>query len=282
MEISETRIGGFLPFVDRTEGGGRYDTLFAHAQRNNTPLRGVDVTNKTIDELREFSGPSGPYGQWSKQKLGYRATPMGRFQFVGTTMAGVADRMGLSGDTKFTPEIQNAMFENEVSRVLSSARDRPSQRQALRGVWEGFKSASNAELDRAIEQFQTGRPVATAASRTGSAPTPPPREQMLAAREGANPLVSYASLGGGGAPQPAPAQAPMAFAQGGNSGGMQPQPVQMKMGDDGLPTAMQGIQASFGGGIPFAPEGGNDPMSAMMAALSQPKPLRETLGWLMS
>jgi hypothetical protein len=112
-----------------------------------------------------------------------------------------------------------------------------------------------------------------------SAPTPPPREQMLAAREGApmdGGLLSYASLGG--APQPAPAQAPMAFAQGGNSGGMQPQPVQMKMGDDGLPTAMQGIQASFGGGIPFAPEGGNDPMSAMMAALSQPKPLRETLG----
>jgi hypothetical protein len=114
-----------------------------------------------------------------------------------------------------------------------------------------------------------------------SAPTPPPREQMLAAREGANPLVSFASLGGGGAPQPAPAQAPMAFAQGGNSGGMQPQPVQMKMGADGLPTAMQGIQASFGGGIPFAPEGdagSNDSFSAMMAALSQPKPLRETLG----
>jgi hypothetical protein len=111
-----------------------------------------------------------------------------------------------------------------------------------------------------------------------SAPTPPPREQMLAAREGANPLVSFASLGGGGDPQPAPAQAPMAFAPSGNSGGMQPLPVRLESGDDGLPTAMQGIQASFGGGMPFAPQGGNDPMSAMMAALSQPKPLRETLG----
>ena len=88
-----------------------------------------------------------------------------------------------------------------------------------------------------------------------NAPMPPPREEMMMAR-GGNPmdggLLAYASLGG--APQQAPAQQPMAFAQGGNGGGMQPQPARMERGPDGLPTAMQGIQASFGGGTPFAPQ----------------------------
>lgn len=246
--LLDTRIGGFLPFVDRTEGGGRYDTLFAHAQRTDTPLRGVDITGKTIDELRQFSGPQGPYGQWSRQKLGYRATPMGRFQFVGTTMAEVADRMGLSGDTLFTPEVQNAMFENEVSRVLSSARSRPAQRQALRGVWEGFKNASDAELDRAIEQFQTGAPVEgafqTASSR--NVPMPPPRPGGLGGLGGTEPPAAYASMASGPAPS----------AQGGGDPNQTVPAAMMALnaGDDRAPRA-----EAFGQTIPSLQRAGIQP-----------------------
>ena len=161
------RIGGFLPFVDRTEGGGSYSTLFRHAQRGDTPLQGVDVSNMTIGELKQFSSRSGAYGRWSVQELGYLATPMGRYQFVGSTMARVAKRMGLPDDTVFSPQVQDAMFENEVQNALRGAQSRPAQRARLRGVWEGFNNASNQELDAAIAQFSTGSPGTPPAPQNG-------------------------------------------------------------------------------------------------------------------
>lgn len=161
------RIGGFLSFVDRTEGGGSYSTLFRHAQRGDTPLQGVDVSSMTIGELKQFSSRSGDYGRWSVQQLGYLATPMGRYQFVGSTMARVAKRMGLPDNTVFTPQVQDAMFENEVQHTLRGAQSRSVQRARLRGVWEGFNNVSNEELDAAIDQFTSGSPGAPPAPQDG-------------------------------------------------------------------------------------------------------------------
>ena len=42
---------------------------------------------------------------------------VGRYQFIGSTLQDEAQRMGLSPDTKFTPQVQDAIFLNHIKRV---------------------------------------------------------------------------------------------------------------------------------------------------------------------
>ena len=42
---------------------------------------------------------------------------VGRYQFIGPTLQAEAKRMGLSPDTKFTPQVQDDIFFNHIKRV---------------------------------------------------------------------------------------------------------------------------------------------------------------------
>ena len=42
---------------------------------------------------------------------------VGRYQFIGSTLQDEAKRMGLSPDTKFTPQVQDAIWLNHIKRV---------------------------------------------------------------------------------------------------------------------------------------------------------------------
>lgn len=156
--------------MDKYEGGGDYDTLFGHSQ-NGGPFNGVKITNMTLSQVLDFANPRGQYGQWVKGKVGRVATPMGRFQFVGSTLRQVATEMGLDLDnTVFTPDVQNAMFTHYATKVIGN-KTGASARSALRGAWEGMKSASDAEVDAMIEEIKTGKanfgPASTSGSRFG-------------------------------------------------------------------------------------------------------------------
>lgn len=171
-----TGAAPLIELVDRTEGGGNYDTLFGHSQREGNQFAGVRVSTMTIGELKEFSGArgQGSYGAWVKgaNPEGVLATPMGRYQFVGTTLKATAEAMGLSDDVVFTPEVQDTMFAFKVQQRLSSASSQEGKRNALRAEWAGFKHVSDSDLDRAIQAFESGEPVSmsdfeTRESRTG-------------------------------------------------------------------------------------------------------------------
>lgn len=156
--------------MDKYEGGGDYDTLFGHSQ-NGGPFNGVRITNMTLSQVLDFANPRGQYGQWVKGQVGRVATPMGRFQFVGSTLRQVAKEMGLDLDnTVFTPEVQNAMFTHYATKVIGN-KTGAAARSAMRGAWEGFKNASDAELDTMIEEIKTGKanfgPASTSGYRYG-------------------------------------------------------------------------------------------------------------------
>lgn len=145
--------------VDRTEGGGRYDTLYGNAEDKNGPLAGVDVSRMTIGDLKQFSAGDGAYGQSQKEKLGYLATPMGRYQIVGQTMRATAKEMGLSDDVVFSPEVQDAMFNHIANKAISGPKTMEGKMASLRGQWEGFKNVSDGELSAAITAYQNGSPL---------------------------------------------------------------------------------------------------------------------------
>jgi hypothetical protein len=145
-----------LELIDRTEGGADYNTLFEFSNREGREFSGTKVSEMTIGELEQFA--DGPYGEWSKGRLGYKATPMGRYQFVGDTLTAVADRMGLSNNTVFTPEVQDAMFHFYAKERLATATTPAQKRKVLREGWEGFKKVSDRELDLAIAEFEGTEP----------------------------------------------------------------------------------------------------------------------------
>lgn len=140
--------------LDKYEGGGDYDTLFKFSNREGGPFAGVQVSTMTIGQLKAFA--NGEYGSWSVKQLGYKATPMGRFQFVGDTLAVTAAKMGLGDNVVFSPEIQNKMFVFLANEVISG-KSQEGKRAALRGTWEGLKKASNSELDTMIAELESGQ-----------------------------------------------------------------------------------------------------------------------------
>jgi hypothetical protein len=145
--------GDFASLLAAKEGGGRYDTLFGHSQ-NGGRFAGVDVSKMTLDELAEFSKPSGEYGQWVKGKVGRVATPMGFGQIVGTTMRNTAQQMGLPSDTVFNQETQTNMVNHLAGQRISGGKTPAAKRAGLRAEWEGFHSVSDADLDQAIAKFE--------------------------------------------------------------------------------------------------------------------------------
>lgn len=135
-----------MDLVDKTEGAGSYDTLFGHSQKND--FVGTKVSQMTIGELKKFS--NGAYGDWSKQQLGYKATPMGRYQIVGQTLEATAKALGLPDDTVFSPAVQDKMFlylaNNASKKGLTG----------LRNEWEGFKNVPDDVLQTALDSFVSG------------------------------------------------------------------------------------------------------------------------------
>jgi hypothetical protein len=91
------------------ESGGDYNALYGYSNRPGGAFSGVNLTNMTVNDALAFSAANGPYGQWSKAKLGYRATPMGAYQVVGTTLGAAMKGLGLTGNEKMTPELQDAI-----------------------------------------------------------------------------------------------------------------------------------------------------------------------------
>lgn len=139
-------IGTLMQLMDEKEGGGSYSTLFGHSQKGDGRFAGVDVSKMTIGEIKKFASPDGEYGAWVKDQVGRVATPMGRYQFVGSTLKSVASEMGLPDDTVFDAKTQDAMFDFYLNKRLSAGSTIPEKVEQLRGAWEGFKSVPTARL----------------------------------------------------------------------------------------------------------------------------------------
>ncbi len=109
---STPEIKAFLEQIAVGEGTGGikgYDTEFAHGQYSGG--RTKKLTDMTLDEVREHQR-----GMINRQKAegrdyGSRSSAIGKGQFISETFDRVRSKMGLDGNTKFTPEIQDAMME---------------------------------------------------------------------------------------------------------------------------------------------------------------------------
>lgn len=147
--------GSFLSAIDKTEGGGNYDTLFGHAQKGGQ-FGNVRVSQMPISEVIAFASPSGQYGQSVKNKVGHVATPMGRYQIVGSTLKQAAKEMGLDPSTPFSPQVQDAMATHIAQKAIAGKSDSQAI-NALRNTWEGFKSVPDSQMVSILGELRGGK-----------------------------------------------------------------------------------------------------------------------------
>lgn len=165
----------FSAYIDRTESGGaadQYDTLFGHRNRQN----GVRVSEMTIGQAIEFASPSGQYGQSVNAEIGRVATPMGKFQIVGSTLRDLQKELDLPDDVPFSPAVQEQLGLYLAQKRVFGPKTREAQRAGLRSEWEGFKNVSDAEQDVIIDEIRSMPPVnrdTILAAAYGSAPQGP-------------------------------------------------------------------------------------------------------------
>lgn len=89
------------------ESGGDYNALFGYSNRPGGKFAGTNLTDMTVDQALTFADANGPYAQHVKGQVGRVATPMGAYQVVGTTLAAAKKGLGLTGNERMTPELQD-------------------------------------------------------------------------------------------------------------------------------------------------------------------------------
>jgi len=155
----------FKGLIDTHEGGGDYDTLFQFSNKGGGAFSDVRVSEMTLGEVKDFASArgEGSYYQWSKEnmpkgliayKKGLGSTPMGRYQFIGTTLKEVTKEMGLSDDTIFSPEVQDAMFEHYLKKTISRGSTVDEKIAHVRSAWEGFRNVDRATLENLIIKYE--------------------------------------------------------------------------------------------------------------------------------
>ena len=90
----EGRAHPVLEAVASGESKGNYDVEYGG--------KNIKVTDQSIDDLLSYQNAQ-------RKANGTRAWPVGKYQFVETTLRGLKKELGLKGDEKLTPELQEQM-----------------------------------------------------------------------------------------------------------------------------------------------------------------------------
>ena len=165
-------------FTDFESGAGGYSALFNQAQNN--AFSNISLTEMTMPEVMDFANArgDGSYHAWVKQNLppdteaaqrGLSSTPMGQYQFIGSTLKYIKDNGGfeelnITDETLFDEGTQNDLFLWYAQDRLQGAKSKAEQRSTMRSIWEGFRKkdkngvhlVTNAQLDKVIEGIETG------------------------------------------------------------------------------------------------------------------------------
>ena len=96
------------------QGGAEGGTKVLGKSGSHKEVFGHSLTDMTLGQI--FARQNGPK-ETHYQDGGLHA--VGRYQFIGDTLREEVDRMGLSHDTKFTPDVQDQIFFSHAKRVGS-------------------------------------------------------------------------------------------------------------------------------------------------------------------
>lgn len=149
-------MANIIELMDKYEGAGNYDTLYNFAQaRPDSTFQGTKITDMTIGEVLDMQSKrgEGSYFNYVQQvnPENRGATPVGKYQFTGTTLNEMVDKYGIDKNAKFDKETQDKLFIIKAKERLNrSERLGTSPEEEFRKEWVGFKKVPDEELNTAI------------------------------------------------------------------------------------------------------------------------------------
>ena len=116
------------PAIAQGESGGDWNALYNFQNRAGGLFGDVNVSDMTINEVLDFQRTGSPYATYVTDILGYKSTPVGRYQIVGKTLEGAKGALGLTGEEKFDPAMQR-----QIAEYIYNTQG-PSAWEALKGT----------------------------------------------------------------------------------------------------------------------------------------------------
>lgn len=116
------------PAIAQGESGGDWNALYNFQNRAGGLFGDVNVSDMTINEVLDFQRTGSPYATYVTDILGYKSTPVGRYQIVGDTLEWAKAKLGLTGEEKFDPATQR-----QIAEYIYNTQG-PSAWEALKGT----------------------------------------------------------------------------------------------------------------------------------------------------
>ena len=175
---NDPEIMTFQQLADAHEGMGSYDTLYNNTGKiKSSPFYGVDITNKTLGDMLQFTGADSEYLKYNIATHGQDTTAVGRYQFVGKTLRDIVERGKFDLNRKFDSSLQDELFKWYMDDTLKvnnrTGITIEDKIDAVISRWEGFKNAPRETIRMAIEEYELGKiasnpPMKSLLSRRGS------------------------------------------------------------------------------------------------------------------
>lgn len=162
-------VGDAISIGEGTADEDAYDTILGHQHRAGKRFSGVAISNMTLGDLKDFTTSDSDYAQYSREAIprlrekGTFATPLGKYQIVGSTLRKLQKKMGLPDDTKFTPDVQDAMFKEllkgrGLDKYIAGKLTKNQFVRNLQGEWEGLQTSEKSlrALVEALDEVRGG------------------------------------------------------------------------------------------------------------------------------
>ena len=183
IDVDLSPVMNAIDKLTMAESSNNPDALWKQSQNNQFNFK---ATESSMDQVLDFVKIDGEYANWSKGQSdsGKVHTPVGKYQFVGATLRDIKNRggfdeLGITGDTLFTPEVQDKLFVwymNDTIKAAGKDASPAEVRDKVRARWEGAtpQTITDEELDGVITAVKQGD-----LSSTPTAPIGPTERELF-------------------------------------------------------------------------------------------------------
>ncbi len=161
-QVDSERLGQWAPLTPILETGeaGTYDTLYSNSEKPDSghPWSGTKITQMTINQVLKLgsNNPPSAYRKWVKKESGENSAPMGKYQFVPTTLRKAVELAGLKGNERFDEGVQDLLFVTWIDKVMQSVSTPAEGEKILRKQWPGLFTEHTIKRTRAFLESKYG------------------------------------------------------------------------------------------------------------------------------
>lgn len=132
--------------------------LWGDAEKQDT-FKNIKVSEMTLQEVMDFTEHGGTYSNYVKSTNpeGKASTPVGKYQFVGTTLKDLVEDLGLDPNSKFDEKMQDYLaitYAKKRFNYYCPKGELDCRIEQLRKSWAGFKDVPDKEVAKMVKEIE--------------------------------------------------------------------------------------------------------------------------------